>query len=82
MLEHLHLCSKCVERKECGSLVLGFLQRSLLVWAVTGVPSESEKRYSGVSAWPLWKAGEEKRRIKATLITQKANANKQLPLGS
>lgn len=44
LIEHLHLCSKCVERKECGSLVLGFLQRSLLVWAVTGVPSESEKR--------------------------------------
>ncbi|TNN56413.1 hypothetical protein EYF80_033374 [Liparis tanakae] len=34
----------CVERKECGSLVLGFLQRSLLVWAVTGVPSHREKR--------------------------------------
>lgn len=52
----VYLCRKCVERKEWGSLLLGFLQRSVLVWAVTGVPSDREKRYRGVSAWPLWKA--------------------------
>lgn len=50
------LCSRWVEMKPCGSLLIGWRYSLLFVCAVTGVPSDREKRYSGVSAWPCRKA--------------------------
>ena len=68
------LCRRCVEMNPCGSLLIGCRYSLLLVWAVTGVPSDREKRYKGVSAWPCRKAAQtDKKRQMNSLITEVIN---------